>query len=122
MSMSIRAAAIVVASAILAAPLPTLADEMVGTLQHLIASARTKADQERIAGIYEAQAVRDRDEAAKHRSLGAYYKGIEPTGGRGGSFGQMALHCANLADFYTKAADESTKLAEMHRKMAAEIK
>jgi hypothetical protein len=120
---SLRIAPMILASALLAAPLLTQADEaMPGSLLHLIASARTKADQERIAGIYEAQAIRDREEAAKHRALANYYRGRESRASRSNGGYLMEPHCTSIAEYYTKAADESEKLAEMHRSMAAEMK
>lgn len=122
MTLRSSARAILAACVVLISPLAGAAEEMTGSIQHLIASARTKADQERIAGIYDAQSLRDRDEAAKHTRLAEYYRSVEPPGGRGGGFGQMALHCTNLAGFYTRSAEENAKLAEMHRKMAAEMK
>ena len=123
MKMSLRLGGMVLASALLALPPLALADEdMPGSLLHLIANARTKADQEKIAGIYEAQALRDRDEAAKHRALAKYYRGRESRAGRSNGGYLMEPHCTNIAEYYTKAADESEKLAQMHRKMAAEMK
>lgn len=118
----LRALAVVSALVLMPMALPVAADEMPGSLEHMIANARTKADQEAIAAVYDAQAVRDREAAGKHRTLASYYKSVEQPGGRGGAFGQMALHCGNLAEYYAKAATESSKLAEMHRKMAAEMK
>lgn len=122
-----RANALILAALLMSAALPVCAAELGGTLRHLIASARTKADQERIAWIYEAQVARAREEVAKHQSLADYYRGNEADGGRSGSFGQgsfaqMAVHCESLVELYAKVADENTKLAEMHRKMAAEMK
>jgi hypothetical protein len=111
------------AFALLAAPVSALPEEeMPGSLLHLIASARTKADQEKMAGIYEAQAIRDRDEAAKHRALASYYRGRESRAGRSNGGYPMGLHCTNIAEYYIKAAEESEKLAEMHRKMGTDMK
>jgi hypothetical protein len=122
MRMSSRVAGMLLASALFAAPVSALpADEMPGSLLHLIASARTKADQEKIAGIYEAQALSDRDEAAKHRALANYYRGRESRAGRSNGGYPMEFHCTNIAEYYTKAAEESEKLAEMHRKMASDM-
>jgi hypothetical protein len=46
------------------------------------------------------------------------YKGIDPTQGGRGS-GQMAVHCKSIADDYSRAAEEHSQLAKLHRDAAA---
>jgi hypothetical protein len=88
-------------------------------LMHMIQSAKTGADHEEIAAIYEQQARADRAAAESHRRMESLYKGIDPTAGGRGS-GQMALHCKNLAAGFARAADEHDALAKLHRQAAAE--
>lgn len=88
-------------------------------LMQMIQSAKTPADHEAIAAIYEEQARADRAAAENHQSMARMYRGIDPTGGGRGS-GQMAAHCKNIAESYARAAEEHSALAELHRKQAAE--
>ena len=120
MRMSLSLAGLLLTSTLVAATV--WPDETIESLQHLISNARTKADQEKIAGIFAGQAIRDRDEAAKHYALADFYKGRESRAGRGTTSYPMEPHCRALGDYYSKAAEENDKLAEMHRKMAAEMK
>ena len=87
-------------------------------LMHMIQSAKTKADHEQIASIYEQQASADRAAAENHRRMESLYRGIDPTaGGRG--YGQMGVHCKNIAEGYARAAEEHDALAKLHRQAAA---
>jgi len=88
-------------------------------LMQKIHAARTAADYEAIAAIYDMQAAADLKAAEEHRSMATFYKGIDPTGGTRSAFGSMAVHCSNLVDAYTRAGKENAKLAELQRKAAA---
>ena len=113
------AAALVLAtSALSAAAADTVSHDR---LMHMIQSAKTPADHEKIAAIYEQQARADQAAAENHRRMERLYKGIDPTAGGRGS-GQMAIHCKNIADSYERAAHENNSLAELHRKAAAEVR
>lgn len=90
-------------------------------LMHKVQSAKTRADHEEIAAIYEQQAATDRAAAENHRRMERLYKGFDPSQG-GRASGQMALHCKNLAEGYARAAEEHGALAQLHRKAAAEAR
>ena len=112
------AAALVLASAALTA---AAADAMSHEeLMHKIQAAKTRADHEEISAIYEKQASADVAAAENPRRMESYYKGIDATGGGRSNFGQMAMHCKNLADGFTRAAKEHNALAQLHRKAAAD--
>lgn len=97
------------------------ADTSHDKLMHMIQSAKTRADHEEIAAIYEHQAQADRDAAGNHQRMESLYKGFDSTaGGRGG--GQMAVHCKNLAAEYSRAAQDNDALAKWHRQAAADAK
>lgn len=87
-------------------------------LMQKIHAARTAADYEAIAAIYDTRATADLAAAEEHRKMANFYKGIDPTGGTRSTFGSMAVHCSALVDAYTRAAKENTKLAELQRKAA----
>jgi hypothetical protein len=87
-------------------------------LMHKIQSARTRADHEQIALIYEKQATADLAAAEEHRRMGSYYQGVDPRGAGRGTFGSMAVHCNNLVGLYTRAAKEHSALATLHREAA----
>ena len=110
-------ALVLAASALSVAAADTVSHDQ---LMHMIQTAKTAADQEKIAAIYEQQAKANLAAAEDHRRMEKLYKGIDPTGaGRGSP--QMAVHCKNIADDYSRAAQEDNALAELHRKAAAEI-
>ena len=88
-------------------------------LMYKIQSARTRADHEAIASIYEKRASAELATADDHRRMANMYKSMDPTGaGRGTSAG-MISHCNNLVESYTKAAKEHSALAKLHREAAA---
>ena len=88
-------------------------------LMNMIQAAKTPADHEAIAKVYDQQAAQDAANADAHTRTASLYRGIDPTGGGRGS-GQMAIHCKNIADSYTRAAKEHKDLAALHRKLATE--
>ena len=108
------------ALALAAAALPAAAADVVShdQLMHMIQTAKTPADHEKIAAIYEQQARADQAAAENHRRMERLYKGIDPTQGGRGS-GQMAVHCKSIADDYSRAAEEHSALAKLHREAAA---
>lgn len=87
-------------------------------LMYRIQSAKTGADHDEIAAIYEQRAGADRAAAENHRRMENLYRGIDPTGGGRGS-GQMALHCRNIAAGYARAAEEHEALAKLHRQFSS---
>jgi hypothetical protein len=89
-------------------------------LMNMIQTAKTPADHEAIAKIYDQQAAQDEANANAHNRTASLYRGIDPTAG-GRSSGQMAVHCKNIAESYTRAAREHKDLAALHRKLATEI-
>jgi hypothetical protein len=88
-------------------------------LMHKIQSARTPADHEYIALIYEEQASAELVTAEEHRRMGDFYKGVDPTGAGRGTSANLAAHCNNLVEVYTRAAKEYSALAKLHREAAA---
>lgn len=95
-------------------------------LEQKIEAARTRADHQEIAVIYEEEAERDRAAAERHRGLArAYERGWVWTGPRVGSARRadfMVTHCENLARIYQQAAEENLALAKIHHQVAAETK
>jgi hypothetical protein len=89
-------------------------------LEQKIENARTRADHEEIASVYEQHAGTDRAEAERHRGLARIY--TRSGGVKGASNPAMSSHCDKLAQTYQQAADENLVLAKMHRQMAAELK
>ena len=114
---SSAAALVLAAGALSAAGAETVSHDQ---LMHMIQTAKTRADHEKIAAIYEQHARADLAAAESHRRMERLYKGFDPTAGGRGS-GQMAVHCKNIADNYTRTAHENDSLAELHRKAAAEV-
>jgi hypothetical protein len=83
------------------------------TLEERAATARTPADHQEVASLYEQQAGADREAAQRHaRMANSYLHGPRPDAG-------MATHCKALSDAYSKAAEENIALAKRHREFAA---
>jgi len=116
-AMSSAAALVLATAAFTAAGADAISHE---ELMHKIQAAKTRADHEEISAIYEKQASADLAAAENHRRMESFYKGIDATGGGRSNFGQMAIHCKNLADGFGRAAKEHTALAALHRKAAAD--
>jgi hypothetical protein len=88
-------------------------------LEQKIETARTRADHEEIASLYEQQAGTDKAAAERHRRLARTYE--RSWTDRGGQT-NMARHCENLARTYQQAAEENLALAKEHRQAAADTK
>ena len=113
------------ASAVLAAAILTLggcaAEGPVkpGGLEQKIEAARTRADHEEIASLYEQQAGADKAEGERHRGLArAYGRSWTYKGGHA----NLARHCENLARTHQQAAEENLALAKAHRQIASDTK
>ena len=95
-----------------------------------IEAARTRADHQEIAVLYEQQAERDRTASERHRGLArAYERGYvagSPWVGSRSTIEKenksLVLHCDKLALIYQQAAVENLAMAREHRQMAAEMK
>lgn len=100
--------------------------ELVG-LERKIEAARTRADHQELAVIYERQADIDRGAMERHRaSARAYERGWAWSGPRGGVVSaktanrNLIAHCENLARLHQLAADENAAMAREYRQRAAD--
>jgi len=99
-------------------------------LEQQIEAARTRADHQTIAAVYEQEAEGDRAAAERHRGLARAYERGYIAGGsrvRGSSTARrenksLAAHCENLTRIYQQAAEENLVLAREHRQLATETK
>ena len=92
-------------------------------LEQKIEAARTRADHQEIAAVYERQAESDRRTSEQHSALARIYSRRQYSGGGvSGPNPAMVAHCQNVARIYQQAADENLALAKGHRQMAAEAK
>jgi hypothetical protein len=81
----------------------------------MVANARTPADHQAIADVYEKEAAANREEAATHLEIARSYGKPHWRFDYSKVCRQMAQYCADLAN-----AD--SELAKQHRKMAEEIR
>jgi hypothetical protein len=88
-------------------------------LLHMIQTAKTRADHEAIASVYEQQARADRAAANEHKRMEKLYKAFSEADPTWSSSGQTPEHCQNLASIYQEAAQEHDALAELHRQVAS---
>jgi len=100
------------------APLPLSAGED-ADLEKMIGSAKTAADHEAIAAVYEKQAGEATAAAAKHTAMGGEYKKL---GGALIEKQHIDAHCAKLANLYKRVAKENEAIAAAHKAMAKEAK
>lgn len=92
-------------------------------LKNLIANAETKAEHERIAQHFEAEAAQWESEANTHEELALYYRrNPDPAAWRYSKSPRSFEHCDSLVKDLRKAAQESRQLAADHRGMAKEAK
>ena len=88
-------------------------------LKNLIAKAETKAEHERIAQHFEAEAARWEAEADTHGELAQYYRrNPDPAAWRYSRSPRSSEHCDSLSKDLRLAAQESRQLAADHRDMA----
>mgnify|MGYP001579773457 CR=1 FL=1 len=92
-------------------------------------AARTRADHQEIAAVYEQQAGVDKAAAERHRNLARAYERRHAAGGPlfdnttstlRSEKERLVAHCENLASKYRDAAETNLALAKLHRRMAAE--
>jgi hypothetical protein len=87
----------------------------------LIATAETKAEHERIAQYFDAEAAKYEAEAKEHSELAGVYQKSTPSAKIPGP-SQTFNHCDSLSKSLQKAADDARALAAEHRHMAGEAK
>jgi hypothetical protein len=84
-----------------------------------VQSAKTAADHEAIAKIYDAKAAEAAKEAADHRRMGDAYKGLTGSAsGKSYATSAMPQHCAAIAKAYDSEAENFKAMARAHRDLA----
>ena len=89
-------------------------------LEKKIEEARTGADHQEIAAVYERQSKDDRYASERHSALARLY-GQRQFGRAGVTNRAMVEHCQNLARIYQQAAEENLALAKGHRQIATDV-
>jgi hypothetical protein len=91
-------------------------------VNHLIATAEKKADHERLAQYFDAEAAKYEAEAKEHGDLAQVYrKSGSPSAKFPGTM-QTFNHCDSLSKSLEQAAENARQLAADHREMAKEAK
>jgi len=91
-------------------------------LNHLIATAETKADHERIAQYFDAEATKYETEAKEHAELAQAYRKSGAASAKYPGSMQTFNHCDSLSTSLEQAAENARQLAADHRQMAKEGK
>lgn len=92
-------------------------------LKGLLTNAETKADHERIAQYFDAEAVRYEAEAKDHGELAPFYKkSPDPALSKHPGSPRAFEHCDALSKNLQKSAEEARSLAAEHRGMAHQAK
>ena len=120
--LAVFAVAIALAPAIVSVPAAAKDKTLSKTeLSHLIATAETKADHERIAQYFDAEAAKYEAEAKEHGELAqAYRKSGSASATKYPGSMQTFNHCDSLSKSLEKAAENARQLAADHRGMAKE--
>ena len=88
-------------------------------IEELVQNAKTPADHEAIAKLYEEEAAKARAKAEEHRKMGARYTHYESGNPKTQlAHFDMPKHCANLTKSYEQAAKEAEAMAKAHREAA----
>jgi hypothetical protein len=115
---TISAMALLVTLAISMSPRGTSATEDM-EMEQMISSAKTAADHEALAAMYEKEAAEAEAKAAEHTKMAEAYKK------QGGALIEklhLDLHCIALAKSYERAGKEYAALAKAEREMAKAAK
>lgn len=92
-------------------------------LKNLIVNGETKADHERVAQYFDAEAVRYEAEAKDHNELAGFYqKSPDPALSKHPTSPRAFEHCDSLSKSLQKSAAEARQLAAEHRLMAKDAK
>ena len=92
-------------------------------LKSLVTNAETKAEHERIAQYFDAEAVRYETEAKDHAELAPFYKkSPDPALSKHVGSPRAFEHCDALSKNLLKSAEEARNLAAEHRGMAHDAK
>lgn len=92
-------------------------------IEELVANAKTAADHEAIAKLYEDEAATARKKADEHRKMGARYTHFEAGNPKAQlAHFNMPKHCASIVKNYEAAAKDAEAMAAGHREMAKTVK
>ncbi len=92
-------------------------------LKSLIINAHTKADHERIARYFDAEAARYDAEAKDHTEMAGYYqKSPDPASSKHPGSSRSVAHCDSLSKNLQQSAEDARQLAAGHREMGKEEK
>ena len=88
-------------------------------LKNLIANAESKADHERIAQYFDAEATRYEAEGKDHGELAPFYqRNPDPALSKHPGSQRSFQHCDSLSKSLQQAAEDAHQLAAEHREMA----
>ena len=92
-------------------------------LKNLIATAETKAEHERIANYFDAEAARYEAESKDHGELAPFYqRNPDPAASKHPGSPRAFEHCDSLSKNLQKAAEDARQMAAEHRGMAKAAK
>ena len=122
MRLSIRFAVLGLLAALVSAPTFTAAADD-KAIEEMVQNAKTAADHEAIAKMYDEEAAAAKKKAEEHTKMGARYKHYEANNPKVyAPHFDMPKHCANLVKSYEAAAKEAEDMATAHRAMAKAAK
>ena len=99
--------------------MPGMETSMRHSMESMIRNAKTPADHESLARLYDSAALRMDDDASRQEELAMLY--AAPVAGRR-PLQNLAMHCSNIAKDQRAAAAEYRELAKEHRELARTAK
>lgn len=96
---------------------PVVADDHMAHMEQMITGAKTPADHEALAALYDKEAQEARQKQAYHLKMKEFYEknpGMNKSG--------FSFHCQQVALQFQKMAEEYETLAKMHRDIAKAAK
>ena len=92
-------------------------------LKNLIANGETKADHERVAQYFDAEAARYAAQAKDHGDLAPFYqRSPDPAISKHPGSQRSFQHCDSLSKSLLQASEDARQLAAEHREMAKALK
>ena len=92
-------------------------------LKNLVANGETKADHERVAQYFDAEATKYEAEAKEHGELAPFYqRNPDPALSKHPGSQRSFQHCDSLSKSLVQASQDARALAAEHREMAKHVK
>jgi hypothetical protein len=91
------------------------------SLEQMVAEAKTPADHQAVAAVYQKRSAGLQKDAAQHAELAKWWASLAGGQALANPRYEQAEHCRKFADLLEKAAQEAQSLAKGHEKIAQAV-